>query len=632
MSEWVLDGNGLKLRTETGEIVPTAEQVYCAVIEKNPPWPDVPPGKSGDAGQLRFSRYPLDLQVVVTDNEANGLPQVMLEARSQSGKTFTVDQSALNAGHIVEGDTWYPIASSKIDEVARLLAAGNTNPAGKINSLKGLLNLKAAASQDQSVIDQTSSDQQSVLRFIRADGEGPLGVNAQLYPYQNDGWRWLRFILREKLGGLLADEMGLGKTLQVISALRDPGTGKQISGALVVAPGSLLENWRRELVKFAPDLKVLKHQGSMRTGRPADLEGFDVVITSYDTVIRDLSLLNMIGWSVVILDEAQNIKNPNALRTRSVKRLSRDAGLAMTGTPVENGLTDLWSIIDFAVPGYLGEIDQFKSDFENDVDAARRLEPLTSPLMLRRRVPEVAKDLPERIDIPEIIELTEDEAQEYERIRKAIHDEYGNAATLVSLTKLRQFCAHPVLLPDHIRGNMTTEFTKFARLMDILGEIVGSGEKAIVFTSYTQMADQIAGAVRDQFQVFSNVLDGRTAIDNRQPLIDRFSEEAGGAVLVLNPKAGGSGLNITAATHVVHYNLEWNPALEDQASARAHRRGQTRPVMVRRLICEGTVEEIVEDRVQRKRQISDAAIVGIKGTDEEYGDLIAALERSPAGR
>ena len=165
--------------------------------------------------------------------------------------------------------------------------------------------------------------------------------------------------------------------------------------------------------------------------------------------------------------------------------------------------------------------------------------------------------------------------------------------------------------------------------MEIMEEIVLSGEKAIVFTSYTRMANLIASAAQQRFSVFSACLDGRTAIDDRQPLIDQYSAVSGPAVLVLNPKAGGSGLNITAATHVIHYNLEWNPALEDQASARAHRIGQTRPVMVRRLICEGTVEEVVEDRVQRKRQISDTAIVGIKGTDEEYSDLITALERSP---
>ena len=308
------------------------------------------------------------------------------------------------------------------------------------------------------------------------------------------------------------------------------------------------------------------------------------------------------------------------------------ASLAITGTPVENRLTDLWSIMDFSVPGYLGSLSEFNETFENDVYAAANIEPLISPLMLRRRVAEVASDLPERIDIPEIVELSEAEAQEYERIRQAIVDEYGPTATLVSLTKLRQFCAHPGLLSDHQPESLPDEFAKYARLLEIIEEVMLCNEKAIVFTSYTRMADRIASEVRERFGVFSDVLDGRTPIDDRQPLIDRFSEENGPAVLVLNPKAGGAGLNITAATHVIHYNLEWNPALEDQASARAHRRGQTRPVMVRRLICEGTVEEVVEDRVQRKRRISEAAVVGVSGADDEYADLMSALQQSPVRR
>ncbi|WP_206057424.1 DEAD/DEAH box helicase [Nitratireductor sp. XY-223] len=632
MSEWVLDGNVLKLRADDAEIVPTADQVYSSVVENTPAWPDLESGMSGDASRLSFSRYPVEVIAIVSDNEDGGLPLVSFEARTQSGNTFSVNQSILDIGHLVADSTWYPIGPASLDALCELIESSEVNSAGEVETLRGLLNLKAAAADGETVIDRTSSDQQSALRFVRRYRDAPAGINATLYPYQTDGWHWLRFILREQVGGLLADEMGLGKTLQVISAIRDPGGDDHLSRVLVVAPGSLLENWRRELEKFAPDLHVHKHQGSRRTGRPADLEGFDAVITSYDTVIRDLSLLNMVSWSVVILDEAQNIKSPEALRTRSVKRLTRGAGLAMTGTPVENRLLDLWSIMDFALPGYLGRIDDFLSAYENDVDAAERLEPLISPLMLRRLVSEVAQDLPERIDIPEIIELSEQEAQEYERIRQLIYEEYGKAASLVSLTKLRQFCAHPLLLPDHDQDHLSAEFTKFYRLMEILEEIILSGEKAIIFTSYTLMADMIASQVQQRFGVFSACLDGRTPIDGRQPLIDQYSAVTGAAVLVLNPKAGGSGLNITAATHVIHYNLEWNPALEDQASARAHRRGQTKPVMVRRLICEGTVEEVVEDRVQRKRQISNAAIVGIKGSDEEYADLVAALERSPIMR
>ena len=202
--------------------------------------------------------------------------------------------------------------------------------------------------------------------------------------------------------------MGLGKTLQVISALRDPGEGPSSGGALVLAPGSLLENWVREIAKFCPDFRTLKHHGSTRTGRPPELRGFDVVVSSYDTAIRDLSLLRMVEWNVVVLDEAQNIRNPDALRTRSVKQIGRNVGLAVTGTPIENRLRDLWSIMDFVVPGYLGDLKSFEERYGEDTEAAAKLEPLVTPLMLRRRVSEVADDLPERIDIPEVLELSED--------------------------------------------------------------------------------------------------------------------------------------------------------------------------------------------------------------------------------
>lgn len=629
MSEWALEKQILVLRSNGVDRVPTAEEIYSSVIEGKSPWTDVSPGKTGEASCLKFSRYPAEVRLVMKDRAKGEMPGTVLMAHPQSGDAFRISSELLAVGHVVESGTWFPLSTSSVSTIANLLRESDVDEMGVVRSFRGLLALKQAAVNGDSITDLTSSDRQSATRMLQRVEDAPKGVTAKLYTYQVDGWRWLSFILREELGALLADEMGLGKTLQVISAISDPGTGRKLSRALIVAPGSLLENWKREIEKFCSSLGVLKHQGSMRTGRPKDLEKHDVVVTSYDTAVRDLSLLKMINWSVVALDEAQNIKNPNAKRTISVKQLPRSASLAITGTPVENRLTDLWSIMDFVLPGYLGSLNAFSDKYDNDVEAAASIEPLISPLMLRRRVSEVAGDLPERIDIPEIIELSEAEAQEYDRIRRSLLDEYGKSATLVTLTKLRQFCAHPGLLLDHDPEKLPQEFVKFARLMEIAEEVIQCGDKAIIFTSYTNMADRISTAVRDQFRAFAEVLDGRTPIDDRQPLIDRFSEEEGPGVLVLNPRAGGAGLNITAATHVIHYNLEWNPALEDQGSARAHRRGQTRPVMVRRLICRGTVEEIVEDRVQRKRRITEAAVVGISGTGEEYADLMAALTQSP---
>lgn len=632
MKEWVADGPFLEL-AEDGERTPvSADDIYRAVVEESPRLKDLAPGRHGAAARIEFSRYPAFLRGALTDNPAGGLPVINLEIETQDNERLAVPRSVLDHDHVIAGDTWYPLMPSSIAEIRTLLSTAGVLPgAFQPTTLRGLLELKGKAAADGPIRDQTATGNAVAAAYAEADNGLPHGINAKLYPYQKDGWRWLRFIIRENLGGLLADEMGLGKTLQIIAALRDCGDGQIYGPTLVVAPGSLLENWIREIGKFAPQLKAIKHHGSLRTGRPADLPEYDVVITSYDTVVRDLSLMKMVNWSAVILDEAQNIKNPDALRTRSVKQLPRLVGLAMTGTPVENSLTDLWSILDFAVPGYLGTHAEFAKRFDNDVDDASRLEPLISPLMLRRMVADVAKDLPERIDIPEVIELTEEEAAEYDRIRQEIAEKYGKAATIVSLIKLRQFCAHPGLL-DEASAVGTGTFSKFVRLRELLTEIVQNGEKAIVFTSFTDMADRITDSVGKELGVFAATLDGRLAMDDRQPLIDRFSAIEGPAVLVLNPKAGGSGLNITAANHVIHYNLEWNPALEDQASARAFRRGQTRPVTVRRLFCAGTVEEVVDMRVERKRQISGAAVVGVAGADEDYTDVLAALEKSPMQR
>ena len=629
MTEWAVNGSTLVLRRGGDVIVPTAEEIYSSIIEGQSAWPDLAAGQSGDAKKLKFSRYPPEIKVILEDQTDGEMPLAKLEAHPRSGAFFQIYSETLEIGHVIEAGTWYPLSTSNLSEVSDILHMGGVNENGKLGSIRGLLALKKAAANGGLVNDRTHLSHHKIPSSGQTGKSSPKGIIGQLYPYQEDGWRWLSFIVRERLGALLADEMGLGKTLQVISALRDPGTGKKVTSTLVVAPGSILENWKREIEKFCPDLRVLKHQGSMRTGRPIEIESYDVVLTSYDIVVRDLSLLKMIDWTVVVLDEAQNIKNPKAKRTVSAKQLSRSASLAITGTPVENRLTDLWSIMDFALPGYLGSIKEFQDNYEDDVDAAKRIEPLISPLLLRRRISEVANELPERIDIPEIIELNEEEAETYDKIRIGILNEYGKSASLVALTKLRQFCAHPNLIPDHVSGGLSDEFAKFARLFEILEEIMLCGEKVNIFTSYTKMADSIAAKVGEQFGVFAEVFDSRTSIDDRQPLIDRFTEVIGPGVLVLNPKAGGAGLNITAATNVIHYNLEWNPALEDQASARAYRRGQTRPVTVRRLICGGTVEEVVEDRVQRKRQLSDAAVVGVSGSDDEQADLMAALTRSP---
>lgn len=604
--------------------IPTADEIYSALVEKRPAEEWMPDSVDG----LRASRYPLAVVLVITRDESGG-PAYSIAATSR-GTTLQLAPADLERGHHIADGVWYPVDPVSGAEVLELLRNAGDG-LGSAKSLKGFLAIRKAAAQGGAVDDGLAELPISPLAFAPAGVEVPAGVNATLYSYQLSGWRWLKFLLAEGLGGLLADEMGLGKTLQIISALSDSG-GASLAPALIIAPGSLLENWRREIARFAPHLKVLKHHGPLRTGRPADLQDHDVVITSYDNAVGDNSLFNMIHWKVIILDEAQNIRNPEAKRTKAVKRLPRDAGLAVTGTPVENRLLDMWSIMDFVLPGHLGDAKSFETSYPDDTDGAARLEPLVSPLMLRRRVADVAKDLPPRIDIPQVMELDEAEAAAYDAERDRISQEYGAAPTLVALTSLRRFCAHPALMNNSAATADAMSFSKFRRLDEILEEIMAQAEKVIIFTSFTAMADMIARHIQARFGAFAGVIDGRLAIDDRQPLIDRFGAIQGAAGLVLNPKAGGSGLNITAANHVIHYNPEWNPALEDQASARAYRRGQTLPVTVHRLLVADTVEDVVDDRLTRKRALSDTAVIGVEGRDDDYGDIVAALSRSPSKR
>lgn len=617
---WQVRDGRLALVQGNEATFPSADDIYSHFVEKSSVWPDA--NASGISG-LRFSRYPVISRIALTTG-ANGMTAAEIVG-SAHNKTYPIaDRGILAGGQVVFEGVWYPIERQSAEEVTGFLDKYGVTP-GRPLSLRAYLDLRQ---QSGGILTDGEGSIGAALSFIPPDTNAPRGVNAILYPYQLDGWRWVRFVLEEKLGGVLGDEMGLGKTLQVIGAIADPVRPRE-TPVLIVAPGSILENWAREFRKFAPQVRVLKHHGQKRTGRPDELRAYDVVVTSYDSVVRDNAMLNMIVWAAIICDEAQYIRNPDSQRARLVKRLRRESALAVTGTPIENRLQDFWSILDFVLPGYLGSVQDFNREYEDSLDGAVRLERLASPVMLRRRVAEVARDLPNRIDIPQVVELEEADAVAYDEMRDAIYQEFGSSAGLVALTRLRMFCAHPSLVADHVPAGDPATFVKYGRFVDILEEIFAAREKVIVFVAYTEMADIIVSDIASRYGVFTALIDGRVAIDERQPIIDRFSAVEGAALLVLNPRAGGAGLNITAANHVIHYTLEWNPALEDQASARAYRRGQTRPVTVHRLFCAGTVEEVVDDRLTRKRTIAGAAVVGVAGKDDDYKDIVSALTRSP---
>ena len=457
----------------------------------------------------------------------------------------------------------------------------------------------------------------------------PAALNAVLYPYQQKGYHWMKFITEQKIGCILGDEMGLGKTLQVITLITDRRMSAE-APALVVAPVSLLENWRREFEKFTVGLNVFVHHGVRRTGVYTDLQDYDVVIISYNTASSDQSILRMIEWDLVVVDEAQNIKNPSARRTRSIKKIPRAAAVAVTGTPFENHMSDLWSIMDFVAPGCLGTLSEFEAAYPDDITGAKLLEPVLTPLMIRRRVADVAQDLPERVDAPQILQMSQEEICIYEEERqKILFDFEGKNASLPMIQKLRMFCTHPSLLSGEHLADPVTNSSKYQRLCELMEEIVSLKEKVNLFTSYNKMFEILREDISLRFGIQVFAVNGSTPTDERQFIIDDFSRVEGSALLVLNPRAAGAGLNITAASRVIHYNLEWNPALEDQASARAYRRGQTNTVFIYRLYYKGTVEEIINTRIDRKREMSETVIVGVDGSSENGKDILRALQISP---
>jgi SNF2 family DNA or RNA helicase len=626
---WDIAGDVLRVLMPDGtELIPSADEIYRIAIENEDISGLPKPVSILGHGEIGFSRYPLALEVRI-ESDQHGRPpglKAVVYAVGGSEQVALDDFHMRDADHLVVNHQWYPLARGALEESRAIFTAASIADSGEV-SLKQYLKLLQLVARYPAIKDR-SGDSASALRQKAPEGSIlPVSFSGSLYPYQKDGWRWLQLVSSQEVGGILADEMGLGKTVQIAVLLAAESEAAR-HPSLVVATGTLLENWRRELAKFAPALQVMIHRGADRTGFPADLASVDVVVTSYDTLIRDLSIVRQIQWNIVVLDEAQAIKNPETKRASAAKRIPRRVGIAVTGTPVENRLTDLWSIADFALPGFLGDLGGFERTFPNDEDGAAALEPLVSPILLRRRIAEVAEDLPPRIDIPQALELSDDQAEAYEAVRQSIIDEYGKTATLVALTRLRMFCAHPELLGT-ATGDPAATSAKYERLVEILEEILHGKEKAIIFTSFNEMTDILVKDLTDRFDVPTAFIDGRTPMDARQQTVDIFGSGSGGSILVLNPRAAGTGLNITAANHVIHYNLEWNPAVEDQASARAYRRGQTRPVTVHRLFYVDTVEETIDDRLAAKRLLSGKAVVGTDGSQDNIADIAAALSRSP---
>lgn len=518
---------------------------------------------------------------------------------------------------IIIDDTWYYVSNA--GEINDLLEKTHISSNGEIG-IGDYISLKKEDFEEELITDNY---QGSTLR-INSEFKKPKYLQANMYEYQKTGYIWMDYILSSCSGCVLGDEMGLGKTLQAIALIQEKANrGKR---SLVVAPVSLLDNWHNECAKFAPTLRVLIHHGVNRTGSPNAFYDYDLIVTSYGHIITDNVLFTMHTWDLVILDEAQNIKNPTSARTLSVKNINACERLAITGTPFENHMSDVWSILDFIIPGNFGKVQEFKNSFSDDIYGAKMLEPILSSVMLRRLVKDVAKDLPEKVVIPQPLAMLEKEIDGYEIVRAEVQG--INNVSLPMIQKMRMYCTHPALCTD-LNTDPYNSSLKYQRTCEIIEEVLSREEKVIIFTSYQKMFDIFLEDLPNRFRVYVNYINGKTEVSKRQEIVDTFNGIDGGAILVLNPRAAGTGLNITAANHVIHYNLEWNPALEDQASARAYRRGQGKTTFIYRLYYSGTVEEIINQRLDRKREMAESAVVGTDGSEADMKDLIDAINISP---
>lgn len=472
------------------------------------------------------------------------------------------------------------------------------------------------------------------LRALRApdgaDADPGPALHGTLRPYQQAGVQWLHLLSGLGLGACLADDMGLGKTIQVLSLLllerrRSKGAGGLPS--LLVAPASLLANWLAEIEKFAPELRTrIVHASAMPAAElkafsPAETAGLDLAITSYGSLLR-IPALAETQWRFAILDEAQAIKNPGAKQTRAAKALKAQARIALTGTPVENHLGDLWSIFDFINPGLLGSAKQFSRYAKGLADRTENpygpLRDLVRPYILRRMKTDraIIADLPDKTEVRAHCSLTRRQAALYEQtvreLEKALEENEGIARkgiVLAMLMRLKQICNHPSQwLNDNVWAEQDSG--KFARLREIAEVVKARQQKMLVFTQFREATAPLASFLGGVFGRPGLVLHGNTAVRNRRELVRKFQEDEGSPFFVLSLKAGGSGLTLTAASHVVHFDRWWNPAVENQATDRAFRIGQKQNVLVHKFVCGGTVEDRIDRLIESKRALSDELLAG----------------------
>ena len=454
----------------------------------------------------------------------------------------------------------------------------------------------------------------------------PEGFTGTLRPYQVRGLGWLNFLSGYGLGACLADDMGLGKTIQALALIQRHWEANSRRPTLLICPTTVIENWRREAARFTPGLPVIIHHGLGRMKSEAfgkEAAGQAIVISSYALLHRDFDVFNSVEWAGIILDEAQNIKNPETKQSKAARSLKADFRIAMTGTPVENHVGDLWSIMDFLNPNFLGSQGEFKREFflpiqtQGDSGAVERLKRFTGPFILRRLKTDknIIADLPEKVEMKVFTNLTREQASLYEAVvndmMESLEDSEGiqrKGLVLAAMSKLKQVCNHPAqFLGDN--STLPKRSGKLNRLTEMLEELLETDNRALLFTQFAEMGGILKRYLQETFGQEVLFLHGAVSRKQRDKMIERFQADNGGPRLfILSLKAGGTGLNLTKANHVFHFDRWWNPAVENQATDRAFRIGQTKNVMAHKFICSGTLEERIDEMIESKKEIASQVV------------------------
>jgi superfamily II DNA or RNA helicase len=537
---------------------------------------------------------------------------------------------------------WVEVNSAKIGKLldhwqkASEFAAGSGLSFGEaMRWTSGLENPEAALGTEDSktssrdiISFRTDDDLTNLLKKLVSPDETELldnqriveeKVKAQLRPYQLKGVSWLVSIARLGMGGCLADDMGLGKTLQVITLLtilkeRQVKTGP----SLLILPASLIGNWLSELEKFSPSLRAtVVHASVGRTDKdsaPKGIKDIDLVITTYGMITRD-SWMNSYIWNLIVADEAQAIKNPGTKQSKAVRSLKGGVRFALSGTPIENNLTDLWSIFDFAIPGLLGPKERFAQMIKEMTDFSP-LRTIISPWLLRRRKsdPKVISDLPDKTELKVYCYLTPEQAILYSKQVEQTTAAIGTAEGIARkglifsmMMKLKQICNHPSQREGDGRYDPKAS-GKFLQLKELCETIAARQEKVLIFTQFRELTDIIAHELEGIFQRPGLILHGAIPVDKRRKLVEQFQTENGPPFFVLSLKAGGTGLNLTAANHVIHFDRWWNPAVENQATDRAYRIGQKKNVLVHKFVCKGTMEDNIDALIESKKALAEDVV------------------------